>query len=186
MFAAIGLAVLSGLGCRYTHPGRWIHLPFRGHWPYRLRSNNCSCSMTNAWQLSTFPRRRIPAFIPHGIKASLCADVRIHAPVATRTLGALDQTDMVTWPAARAKAKQAGPTARARGRQPIGSNSKAALIVLWIRYALRSRTFGAPPARVHSGENVWSLNLRQSTMVISVRPSAFQLERSQETERLLL
>jgi hypothetical protein len=31
MFAAIGLAVLSGLGCRYTHPGRWIHLPFRGH-----------------------------------------------------------------------------------------------------------------------------------------------------------
>jgi hypothetical protein len=31
MFEAIGLAVLSGLGRRYTHPGRWIHLPFRGH-----------------------------------------------------------------------------------------------------------------------------------------------------------
>ena len=72
MFAAIGLAVLSGLGCRYTHPGRWIHLPFRGHWPYRLRSNNGSCSRTNDWQLSIYPRRRIPAFIPHGIKASLC------------------------------------------------------------------------------------------------------------------
>jgi hypothetical protein len=66
------LAVLSGLGCRYTHPGRWIHLPFRGHWPYRLRSNNGSCSRTNDWQLSIYPRRRIPAFIPHGIKASLC------------------------------------------------------------------------------------------------------------------
>ncbi len=24
------------------------------------------------WQLSIYPRRRIPAFIPHGIKASLC------------------------------------------------------------------------------------------------------------------
>jgi hypothetical protein len=30
MFGALGLAVLSGLGRRYTHPGRWIHLPFRG------------------------------------------------------------------------------------------------------------------------------------------------------------
>ncbi len=73
MFEAIGLAVLSGLGRRYTHPGRWIHPPFRGHWPYRLRSNNGSCSRKNDWQLSIYPRRRIPAFIPHGgIKASLC------------------------------------------------------------------------------------------------------------------
>ncbi len=31
MFGAIGLAVLSGLGRRSTHPERWIHLPFRGH-----------------------------------------------------------------------------------------------------------------------------------------------------------
>jgi hypothetical protein len=30
MFEAIGLAVLSDLGRRYTPPGRWIHLPFRG------------------------------------------------------------------------------------------------------------------------------------------------------------
>jgi hypothetical protein len=63
---------LSGLGRRYTRPGRWIHLLFRGHWPYRLRSNNGSCSRTNAWQLSTYPRRRIPAFVPHGFRASLC------------------------------------------------------------------------------------------------------------------
>jgi hypothetical protein len=41
-FGAIGLAVLSGLGRRYTHPGRWIHLPFRGHW-----NNNGSYSTTN-------------------------------------------------------------------------------------------------------------------------------------------
>jgi hypothetical protein len=66
------LAVLSGLGRRYTHPERWIHLPFRGHWPYRLRSNHGNCFRTNDWQLSIYPRRRIPAFIPHGIKASLC------------------------------------------------------------------------------------------------------------------
>ena len=82
MFAAIGLAVLSGLGCRYTHPGRWIHLPFRGHWPYRLRSNNGSCSRTNDWQLSIYPRRRIPAFIPHGIKASLCVGRPVPSPDA--------------------------------------------------------------------------------------------------------
>ena len=63
---------------------------------------------------------------------------------------------------------------------------RAVLIVRWIRCALRSRTFGTPPARVHSGENVCSINLRQSTMVISFRPSAFQLERSQGAERLLL
>ncbi len=36
MFGAIGLAVLSGLGFRYIRPGRWIHLPFRGHRPYGL------------------------------------------------------------------------------------------------------------------------------------------------------
>jgi hypothetical protein len=86
----------------------------------------------------------------------------------------------------RAQAKQAGPTARARGQPPIGSNSQAALIVLWLRYALRSRTFGTPPARVHSGENVLSLNLRQSAIVISLRLSPSKLERSCEAERMLL
>ncbi len=30
IFGAIGLAVLSGLGRRHTHPGHQIHLPFRG------------------------------------------------------------------------------------------------------------------------------------------------------------
>jgi hypothetical protein len=30
MFEEIVLAILSGLGRRYTRPGRWIHLPFRG------------------------------------------------------------------------------------------------------------------------------------------------------------
>ena len=61
MCRAIGLAVLSGMGRCNTHPGRWIHLPFHGHWPYWLRSNNCSCSRTNALQLSTFPRCRFIA-----------------------------------------------------------------------------------------------------------------------------
>jgi hypothetical protein len=82
MVGIIGLpvAVLSGLGRSYTHPGRWIHLPFRGHWPYRLRSNNGSCSRTNDWQLSMKfylsptqnPCLHSSKFIPHGIKASLC------------------------------------------------------------------------------------------------------------------
>jgi hypothetical protein len=70
------LAVLIGLGRRYTHPGRWIRLPFRDHWPYRLRSNNVSCSSTNDWQFSIYPRRRIPAFILHGNKASISATGR--------------------------------------------------------------------------------------------------------------
>ncbi len=53
---------------------RWIHLPFRGHWPYRL-----SCSRTNDWQFSTYPRRRIPAItsIPHGSKATLCGSALV-------------------------------------------------------------------------------------------------------------
>ncbi len=71
-------AVLSGLGRHSTHPWRWSHLPFRGHWPYRLRSNNIgSCSRTNEWQLSTYPQHRIPALIPHGIKASVCCLQRV-------------------------------------------------------------------------------------------------------------
>jgi len=37
-----------------------------------LKCSNGSCSRTNARQLFTYPRRRIPAFIPYGIKASLC------------------------------------------------------------------------------------------------------------------
>jgi hypothetical protein len=31
MFEAIGSAILSGLGRRYTYSGRWIELPFRSH-----------------------------------------------------------------------------------------------------------------------------------------------------------
>ncbi len=62
------LALLSGQG----HPGLWFHPPFRCHWPYWLWSNTGSCSRTKGWHLSTYPRRKIPAFIPHGIKASLC------------------------------------------------------------------------------------------------------------------
>jgi hypothetical protein len=42
-------------------------------------------------------------------------------------------------------------------------------ILLWIRWAWRSRTFGTPPARVHSCENVWSLNLCQSAIIWSWR-----------------
>ncbi len=40
-----------------------LHLPFRGYWSYQLKSNNGSCSR----QLSTYPRRRIPAFVPYGL-----------------------------------------------------------------------------------------------------------------------
>ncbi len=76
MFWAIGLAVPSGLGRRYTHPGRWVHLPFRDHWPYWFRSINSSCSRTNDWQLYTNFRRRTPTFIPYGNKASLCGKHR--------------------------------------------------------------------------------------------------------------
>ncbi len=38
----------------------WIRLYVLGHW------YGC-CSRTNAWQLSTYPRRRIPAFVPYGL-----------------------------------------------------------------------------------------------------------------------
>ena len=63
MFEGIGLAVLSGLGRRLTHAVKWLHLPFRGHWPCPLRSNNSGCSRTNAghWQLASYPQRTIPA-----------------------------------------------------------------------------------------------------------------------------
>ncbi len=53
--------------------------------------------------------------------------------------------------------------------EPTGSNCFKQLIVLWIRCALRSCTFGTSPARVHSCENVWSLNLRQSAIILSLR-----------------
>ena len=35
-----------------TLPGDWPYLSFRGHWPYRVRSDDGSCSRTNAWQFS--------------------------------------------------------------------------------------------------------------------------------------
>ena len=52
-----------------TLPGGWLHLSFRGHRPYRIGGYDCSCSWTNAWQFPTYPRRRIPASLPFGIKA---------------------------------------------------------------------------------------------------------------------
>ena len=54
---------------KLTLPGGWIHLSFRGHRPYLFRSDDGSCSRTNAWQFPTYPRRRIHAFLPFGIKA---------------------------------------------------------------------------------------------------------------------
>ncbi len=42
--------------------GDRLHLPIRGPRPYRFGSDNRSCSRTNAWQFSTFPRRRLRAF----------------------------------------------------------------------------------------------------------------------------
>ena len=45
MFGVIGLAVLSGLGrSKLTLPGGWLHLSFRGHRPYRFRSDDGNCS----------------------------------------------------------------------------------------------------------------------------------------------
>ena len=55
---------------KHTLPGGWLHLSFRGHRPYRFRSDNCSCSRTNARQFPNYPGRRIPALLPFGIKAS--------------------------------------------------------------------------------------------------------------------
>ena len=112
------------------------------------------------------------------------AGVRRHPPVAARPLCWVKRTWLRDQQQGR-KPNRLGPM---RGHEAGCPRVKlwAVLIVRWIRCALRSCTFGTPPARVHSGENVWSLNLRQSTMVISLRPSAFQLERSQGAERLLL
>ena len=55
---------------KFTLPGDWLQLSFRGHWLYRFRSDDGSCSRTHAWQVPTYPWRRIPAFLPLGIKAS--------------------------------------------------------------------------------------------------------------------
>jgi hypothetical protein len=66
MFGAIGMAII------YTVKHLASSALSRS---LTLRSNNCSCFRTNAWQLSTYPRRRIPVFIPYGIKSSLCVFV---------------------------------------------------------------------------------------------------------------
>ena len=34
----------AGLGVKLILPGCWLHLSFRGHFPYRFRSDNGSCS----------------------------------------------------------------------------------------------------------------------------------------------
>ena len=62
---------------KLTLPGSWLHLSFRGHRPYRFRSDDCSCSRTNAWQFPTYPRRRIPAFLPFSLKAGRVCDSNI-------------------------------------------------------------------------------------------------------------
>ena len=110
------------------------------------------------------------------------AAVRRHPPVAARPLCRVKRTWL------RDQQQRASQTgwAQKRGYEAGCPSGRAVVIVRWTRCALRSRTFGTPPARVHSGENVWSINLRQSTMDMSLRPSAFQLERSQGAERLLL
>ena len=36
-------AVRSGLGCLWPHPESWLHLCFRGHWPYQFRHDYCGC-----------------------------------------------------------------------------------------------------------------------------------------------
>ena len=69
MFSCIALAVLSGLGCCWTHPASWFHLSFHAHWPHWFRRDNCGCP------------RRIPAFLPmvikQGIKAIVCRNTSV-------------------------------------------------------------------------------------------------------------
>ena len=43
MFWDIGLTVPSGLGRHWTHPASWLHLSFRGHWPYWFTRDNSGC-----------------------------------------------------------------------------------------------------------------------------------------------
>ncbi len=43
--------------------GDRLHLSVRGPQPYRFRSDNCGCPRTNAWLFSTFPQRRLLAFL---------------------------------------------------------------------------------------------------------------------------
>jgi hypothetical protein len=78
-----GCSFLPGrLGRCYRYPGPWLHLPFRGHWPYWSSSNNSSCSRMNDWQLSTYPRvtDTCSAFTLHGVKASFWA---LYMPVCS-------------------------------------------------------------------------------------------------------
>jgi hypothetical protein len=64
MFGAISMAVLYAVKRLASSSVSWsLTLP--------SKEQDGSCSMTNTWQLSTHQRRRIPTFIPHGIKASL-------------------------------------------------------------------------------------------------------------------
>ncbi len=43
--------------------GDRLHLPVRGPRPYWFGSYSCGCSRTNTWRFSTFPQRRLPAFL---------------------------------------------------------------------------------------------------------------------------
>jgi hypothetical protein len=50
--------------------GGCLHLPVRSLRPYLFGSDNRGCSRTNAWQFSTFPRRRLPAFLVKLVRVS--------------------------------------------------------------------------------------------------------------------
>ncbi len=76
MLCRVDLRYLVGLSREAVELtlGGCLHLPVRGLRPYRFRSDNRGCSRTNAWQLPTLPRRRLPAFLS---KASTCKICKI-------------------------------------------------------------------------------------------------------------
>ena len=113
IFGVIGFAVHFGLGS--CLPGCWLHLSFRGHLPYLFRSDDGSCSelapgllQANVWQFPTYPRRRIPFFLPFGIKVS-CVDCVC-----------------AMWPAIFQPSRSAAPTLRAGGIRAIGHSAEPA------------------------------------------------------------
>ena len=66
---------MFGLRCGWTHPKSWHHLPFRGHWPFRSRSNYSGvvipCLMAGlCLSILNLSPTQTPAFIPMLIKLS--------------------------------------------------------------------------------------------------------------------
>ena len=79
---------------KLTLPGGWLHLSFCGHGPYLFRSDDGNCSeLAPGLMFDDFlPRRRIPAFLPYGIKASRVSTsdlVRAAASVRFHTISRL-------------------------------------------------------------------------------------------------